>query len=117
MMLPSNFSDRFCAHFKYAPSDFDRAVFAMLFYPVWVPLARLLLFLYPSMFKVDFEIIHHVGSARSMKELLIEAENLVRWYQSALFRRTIRFRISGRRVISVGQLLFADEIEARPKQA
>ena len=85
----------------------------MLFYPAWLPLAQLLFLLCPSMFKIDFEVIQHVGSARSMKELICEVENFQAHYDSAWIRRRIRFRISGGRVISVGRLLFSDEVGDR----
>lgn len=92
------FKEAYCEKFSCRPEDFGRRAFMKTLYPQALPLA-LLGGYRSSRFARDRVLIDYCGSLRSFKEVEAEIKEYTQLGENRRFlRRTLRLRVSGRRL-------------------
>lgn len=105
---PDSFQAAYCARFQCGAGQFARRVFWRCLYPHAAPAARVLLWVWPRFFQMDFEGIAHLGQTLSWQEFNAELATLT--YHNHLrrgsLRGLLRLRVSGRRMRRLAHELF-----------
>ncbi len=104
----ASFCDLFCETNKCCPEDFREKVFWFCLYPQATLLARLIWHLNGAYFRPDVELIEQVRNLTNVAEVRLEFSRFRHYHTSmGLFRRFLKVRISGQRLLSLADRLFA----------
>ena len=106
------FRDAVCQHFRCARERYEEVVFRQCVYRHAAGLTRLIRRLVPDYFESDFQLIRFAANATGTDALLTEIRcHRCEHPPTALLRRFLRVRLSGRRLLDLGdQLLSPQEV-------
>ena len=108
-----------CQHFRCAPEAYEEMVFRQCLYRHATGLAWLIRRFVGDYFESDFQLIRFVADKTDVEDLRAEIR-LHRTDQppGTLLRRFLRVRLSGQRLLALGdQLLSAQPVQAAPDAA
>lgn len=111
IMDGESFVDLVCETFKCSPEDFNETVFWLCVFPQALFLARWLWRWNRGYFKPDLELIEQVKNATDQGELMFELNDFRRHHpQAGIFRTWLKVRLSGERLLALGDKLFSKPV-------
>src|SRR5258706_168776 len=107
-MNSESFLDLFCEAFKCAPDDFNETLLWLCIFPQAIFLARLIWRLNREYFRPEFELIEQLKGVRNPEDLRSELNDFHYHHpRKGFLRRTLKVRISGQRLLDLGNRLFS----------
>ena len=102
-MWPKSFRELFCETHGCPPEAFESRVFWRCLHRRSLPVSALLYRVKPSLFEADFRTIRQLGVAKSFEEFGQEVNSFRsdNRRHGGLLRRTLRVRVSGRRLMKL----------------
>jgi len=109
-MWPRSFRDAFCQVTGCGAEDFEIRVFWRCLHRRSLAISALIYLMRPTYFSFDFQTIRQLGVATSFEEFGAEIDSFRsdNRRHGGLLRRTLRVRVSGRRLMDLIALLPAD---------
>lgn len=106
-----NFKTAFCSRFAHPQAHFEKAVFWNALHPEMRPVAFLIRSLRPSFFHSDMDCIRSIAHAESKQEVraIIASLQYDPKFNHGFFRRVLRVRISGRRIMRLAARVLSGE--------
>lgn len=107
---PKTFKEAFCERFRCPPERYEQSVFWRCLHRHAIPVAMLIRWINPEVFREDFDLIREIGGMND--PFLFRGE--VDYFHGrnvrhdGLLRRYLRVRVSGRRVLKLKDALFND---------
>jgi hypothetical protein len=101
MTWVKSFREAFCERFACPPEEFEKRVLRRALYRRSRPLSALLYSWNPRFFDLDLRTIRQLGLARSSEEFRAEIDSFrfESRMQRGFLKRTLRLRISGKRLM------------------
>lgn len=114
-MATRDFRTLFCERFGCPPSEYEERIFRQCLYAHAKLLAPLARRLNPEFFKTDFKLLQYLGLTTTPQEITNELADFrdANHKRKNFFRTGLKIRVSGRKVASVAQKVYARE---RPKR-
>ena len=108
----NTFETLFCTHCGVDPSDFQRKLLSKIFYRRWTMVALLLYLVGRRRLITDLDILRQLGRTTSKARFKVEVSHFRQDYRDGedfgLFRRYLKFRLSGARAISLCEKIWPD---------
>jgi len=107
---PKTFKEAFCDRFNCPPERYEERVFWRCLHRHAIPVAILIHWINPEVFREDFDLIHEIGG---MNDPLLFRGELDYFHgrnvrHDGWLRRYLRMRVSGRRMLKLKDALFSD---------
>ncbi len=107
---PANFKERFCRVLRCSDTDFANRALQAFFHRPWAWLTPILVRLFPSLLRTDIAIVEQLGRVSNAVNLAAEVRDLrmdyLRQRDYGLARRSLRFRLSGQRIIKLSRQMW-----------
>lgn len=106
----------YCQKYDCSPDQFEEKVFRKCLYPQARLVASFIRLFSHRFFFYDFELLNSVGEASTLSEIVADIGAFrcnPRW-QGGVLRRTLRIRISGKRLIALAKGLLKEESQRAP---
>ena len=118
-MWPTSFQAAFCDQDKCPPESFETRVFWRCLHRRALPLSALVYLVNREFFELDFRTIRQLGVATSFEEFGAEVHSLrsENRRHEGFLRRTLRVRVSGRRLMDLALALPSDKPVARTRES
>ncbi|MGC8743567.1 MAG: hypothetical protein ACP5T0_06795 [Verrucomicrobiia bacterium] len=106
----------FCDYFKCPPEKYEERLFWLCVRPNVVFIAKILWIFYRRIFYGDLEMLRQLGRTSNTREIKYELESF-RHYNPprGFFRRDLKVRVSGRRLLRIASKLFGIEASRRAR--
>jgi hypothetical protein len=103
MTWANSFREAFCQRFACSPEEFEKRVLWRALYRRSLPLSALVYSWNQRFFDLDLRTIRQLGLARSSEEFRAEIESFrfESRMQRGFLKRTLRLRISGKRLMQL----------------
>lgn len=100
-----DFKRAFCATYGCTAEAFVRELFWKCLNPYWRPVAELVLDIRPEYFSCDLNYLERVGEAENWPQVVLMANTIPKSaaLNSGFLRRVLHFRISGARLVKLGE--------------
>ena len=110
-----SFVDLYCNEFDCSPENFEESVFRQCLFPHAVQLVSIIWGLNPRYFNADLELIRQVKFLNKADEVALEIQRFRHHdKRTGVLRRWLKARVSGRRLLNLARLLFAQAARTQP---